>query len=395
MSDVNQIKVDTIKKEPCMIKFQVELSEQYVNTETDNAYKYIQTKAKLPGFRAGKVPMEQVRKHFVKEARETVITKLISDSVSQIIKDHELQPAVEPKVSELKFEFNQPMKFQLEIEMVSKFEPKDYKKIGLTKKIKPITEKDIDKIVTTLRERNAFLVDTTETIANATHYVVIDFEATIISKPDKVEKQNGVLLNLAEPFIIPGLNEKILGMKISERCEFELTIPENHGNKDLANQKVKFVVVLKQIREKKLPEVNEEFAKMLGADTVLVMNQKIKESLEEESAKQQRFDLEGQIKDHLIKRNNFMIPKTLVEERLETFIKDLHQIYIQRRGNQEEWDKNLPQLRERHHKTAEENVKLGFIFSAIAKKESVELKDEKIYQYILEHAHIKEVVDKK
>lgn len=433
-------KVEVLNSDSCQTTFTVELPEREINRVTEETYESLQSRVSVPGFRRGKVPMEIVQKQFSSQARKEVIEQLISRSVSEIIKEKNLKPIVSPQVSELKFEFGAPCKFQLTIEYPPQFEPRGYKKIVLEKKIKKITEKEIEKVIISLQERNAYLVESTEETARKEHYLLVDYEifldsprpSLVSNSSERVSEASNTsplfglnslrsepsglktglkplkslknqLFNLSQPDLLPGLAEQLIGSKKGELREVKITFPQDYPKKELVGKEAILRIKINALKEKKLPIVNEDFARDLNFSSLEEMKLKIKENLEKFEKERVEREVKNQISEHLVKTNSFPLPPSLIERELESILREMYKFYqgMNRSGLHQAqnlteeaitsfWEKNLPSLKERYRPEAEKRVRLSLVLLAIAEKEKIEPEEEKIFDFLIKNAKIKE-----
>src|SRR5271167_2401029 len=148
-------KTKKLKEEGCVITLQVEVPPTKLQEATQNMLVRLQGQAKVPGFRPGKAPLEVVEKHFAGHAKEKAVDQLLRESVTDALKEHQLQPIATPSVHSLQMNPGKPLVFQVDVETPPKFQPKNYKKLPITRKKYPPTEKDVNQRLDELREGNA------------------------------------------------------------------------------------------------------------------------------------------------------------------------------------------------------------------------------------------------
>jgi trigger factor len=383
-------KVEVLNSDSCQTTFGVELPEKEVKRVTEETYHSLQLRVSIPGFRRGRAPLEIVQKQFVSQAREEVIEQLISYSVSEIIKEKNLKPIVSPRVSNLKFQFGKPFNFNLVIESRPQFEPKEYKKIILEKKIKKITEKDIEKVVISLQERNAYLVESNEEIVKKEHHLLVDYEIFLDENSVPLESLKNQLFDLSQPDLIPGLKEQLVNAKKGELKEIKITFPGDYPKKELAGKEAILKIKINALKEKKLSPVNDDFARDLNFSSLEEMKLKIKENLEKFEEERAQKEIKNQISEYLLKNNSLPLPPSLVEKELESILGEMYKFY-QTQNLTDLWEKNLPQLKEKYRPEAEKRVHLSLLLLGIAEKEKIEPQEEKIFDFLIKNAKIKEM----
>jgi len=387
-------KVEVLNSQPCQIVFSVELSHKEVEEMTDKTYQSLQSRVSIPGFRRGKVPLEIVKTQFVSQARAEVIEQLIACSVKEILEEKNLQPIVSPQIRDLKFQFNEPCSFHLIIESRPVVSPQGYKKIVLEKKIKKISEKDIEKVILSLQERNAYLVESGKDMVEKENYLLVDYEIFLDKNSPPLDTLKNQLLNLSQPDLIPGLTEQLIGVKKGEVKEIKVTFPNDYPRKEFAGKEAILRIKINALKEKKLPIVNDDFARDLNFSSLEEMCLKIKENLEKFEEERARREIKNQISEHLLKANFPPLPPSLVEKELELILQEMYKFY-QAQNLTDLWEKDFLQLKERYRPEAEKRVRLSLLLLAIAEKEKIDPKEEKIFDFLIKNAKIKQVKEEK
>jgi trigger factor len=366
------VKVKVIKEEACELTLSVELPKDEVEKETESVFQDIQGRASLPGFRTGKAPIELVRKNFSERARQTVLENLIGRSAMQVLRERKLQTIDTPKVEKISFEPGKPLSFQMKVEKDPELKIKDYKGLKLNQKPSDVTEDQVTKTLEELRERNAALVQSAAEKVAKNHFAVIDFEGKIDEKAFPGGSAKNYLLDMTAPQTIAGFSEGILDAKLNEVRSVKATFPADYPQKQWAGKEAVFQVTVKEIKEKKLPALDEEFAKDLGLASLAELKQKVRESLEKEATDKADKELEDQIFQALLDRNTFSVPPTLVEHRTQALIRRTRQA-LERQGLVAPNDPKAEEaLRERVRPQAERDVRLSYLLKAIAEQEKLE-----------------------
>jgi len=368
-------KTKVLKEEPCEITFSVEIPKEEVIRETDSVFQQIQTRASLPGFRTGKAPMELVRKNFTERARQSVLENLVSRAAGQVLRDRKLQTIDTPRVEKIEFELGKPLSFQMKIEKDPEVKAKDYKGIKVTRPSTDVTDEKVDKTLDELRERNASLIASTAAKIDKNHFVVIDFEGKIDGKPLPGGSAKNHLLDMTSPQTIAGFSEGLLGASVAEQRPVTVTFPADYARKEWAGKQAVFDVSVKEIKEKKLPALDDEFAKDLGLASLAELKLKVRENLEKEETARADKDVEEQIYQYLLDHHSFTVPPTLVEERLRVLTQRALS-GLQRQGLIQAGDKQAEStLREKTRPQAEKDVRLSYLLKAVATQEKLEPTD--------------------
>jgi trigger factor len=366
------LKIKVVKEEACEITLSVELSKDEVAKETESVFQDIQTRASLPGFRTGKAPIDMVRKNFSERARQTVLENLVSRSASQVLRERKLQTIDTPRIEKISYEPGKPLSYHMKAEKDPELKVKDYKGIKLTQKSAVVTDDQVTKTLEELRERNATLVQTPAEKVAKNHFAVVDFEGKIDGKTFSGGSAKNYLLDMTAPQTIAGFSEGILDAKVNEVRSVKAAFPMDYPQKKFAGKEAVFEVTVKEIKEKKLPALDEEFAKDLGLASLAELKQKVRESLEKEATDKADKELEDQIFQALLDKNTFSVPPTLVEHRTQSLIRRTR-MALERQGLVQGNDPKAEEaLRERVKPQAEKDVRLSYLLKAIAEQEKLE-----------------------
>ncbi len=387
------VKVKVVKEEACEITLSLELSKEEVSKETDAVFQDIQSRASLPGFRTGKAPMDMVRKNFSQRANQTVLENLVSRSASQVLRERKLQTIDTPKVEKINFEPGKPLSFQMKVEKDPELKVKDYKGLKVNQKSSAVAEDQLSKALAELQERNATLIQSTADKVGKNHFIVVDFEGKIDGKTFRGGSAKNYLLNMESPQTIAGFSEGLLGAALNEERTVTPQFPADYPQKEFAGKKASFQVTIKEIKEKKVPAMDDELAKDLGLASLSELKQKMRESLEKEAKDRTDKEVEEQIFQGLLDKNTFTVPPTLVEHRTTALIRRT-KTALERQGLVQPNDEKADQaLRERVKPQAEKDVRLSYLLKAIAEQEKLENVDEEIES--LKKKALEETKDKK
>ena len=299
----------------CTKDVQVEVPADRVQTRVDAIYNRISQEAKLPGFRKGKVPMDVIKKEYKSNVRDQVLQYELPEFFREAIKDQKLNPVAQPRITELNFEEGAPLKFIARVEVKPFFELKTYKGIKIKKDESPIGEADVDKTLNDLRERGAQFIPVEDgRAAQKDDMVVVDFDGKIDSKPFKGGKATRYPVVLGGGNMMKEFEAALMGMKKGESKTFPMKFPDDYFGKEVAGKDSEFTVMVHELKEKKLPMIDNDFAKEVGGvETVAELRQKIEQDIKAHRGAEQRMKSTDQIADQLIKDHPFDIPDSLID----------------------------------------------------------------------------------
>ncbi len=358
--------------------------------ETQKAYEEISKKiasvARIPGFRPGKAPMGLIRSRFKNEIKDELIQDLLPKSYDEAVKSRELKPLALPHIENLNFEVGQPLLYEAVFEVAPDFEVKDYKDLKLEKKIAPVSDEDVDKAIGQLRENAARFIPVENRAAASGDQLAVDIEGTPVNKdtneplPEERVKEQGVSVTLGDAVTLPEFTDSLAGAAIGETREFLVRYPEDFGRKEFAGKSIQYRVTVRGIKEKKLPPLDDEFAKELGqeCETIDQLRKQSRKDLEHRSEHETENSLREQAVTQLLQHNRFEVPEVLVEKRighkLQHFAYDLARQGVDVSRSGINWQKVREGLRE----SSEREVRAALILDRIAKAENLEPSDDEV-----------------
>lgn len=358
----------------CKKELQMEISSEEASREFEKTLKRYAQKAKIKGFRPGKAPKDMVKRLFHSEIKSSVIDSLVPKALQQELKKQNINPVDTPVIKELNFEEGQPLQVKAQLEIWPDFELPDYKNIKVKKKTSSVSQKEVENSLRELQARSAQYIPVEKRGIQNGDYVVAEFKGRDknTNKFLPTEKANFIVGHENNP---SELNENILGMKPQEEKTFDVSHSQDHSNQRLAGKDVEYTVKILSVKEQKLPEINDDFAKDLGNyDNLENLKKHIKEELEKSKENAQRNETANEIIQKISDLLNLNLPETVVEKEQQAVLKRFLSSYGQANPNQEEMEK----LKSEARKKAEQNIKNHLILNKIAQKEQIEISEEEI-----------------
>lgn len=357
----DKAKFKKLKEDGCIVTFSAEIPAGKVSDEAHTLLLRIQQRARIPGFRPGKAPLELVKKQFAAHAREEVLDQLIRKYVPEGLRELNLRPVAVPSVEAATFDEGKPATFQVRVEVSPKVAPKDYLKIPVQRKSYPATEETLQARLEELREANARLERAPEESVGKNHYVVIDYAAAREGKPLPNARGESELVDMSSEQTLEGLSAGLVGLKRGETKE----IPVKIGGGDAA-----LTVTVKEIKQKVLPPLDSEFAKDMGFAEISELKAKLKAVMEEEGRAKADREVTQQIEEALLKANRIPLPPSVVEAQLEHMIERLGRQLLGPKG---QWKpEQLEDLKAKLRPKAEDEARISYILPAIAEKEKLQ-----------------------
>ena len=311
--------INTIKK-----KMNVEVPEDQVIKEVDSFYRELSRKAKIKGFRPGKVPRNILERHFKDYVKAEVIQKLIQESYPQALSEAKLHPVSNPLIDPGEMEGGKPFQYAATIEIKPEIKLEGYIGLKIEGKKEGVKDEEVEERLKNLQNLHAQLKTVSDPRpVQPGDFVILDYEASMENKLLDEGKTTDFTVEVGSGRFITDFEKKLVGMKSDEEKEIEVTFPEDYGYKKWAGKTLSFHVKIKEVKEKILPILDDEFAKDLGDYSSL---EDLRLKLREEIEKEKKLILERQLKDQMVEQllqaNSFEIPESLVEEQTQTLVSD-------------------------------------------------------------------------
>lgn len=356
------------------------------------AYKEMAPKIKIPGFRPGKVPMNVVEKMygpevFYEEAANILIMPQYVDAVREAVEaDPFFQPIARPDFDIVQIEKGKEFIFKAVVDTKQKVELGEYKGIEIQEIDGEVTDKEIDQYIDTIRDKQAevkTITDDKRVALKEGDTANINFVGKKDGEPFAGGSAEGYDLVIGSKSFIPGFEEGMVGMKIEEVRNIELSFPEDYYVTDLAGQPVVFEVTLNEIKRKTLPELNDEFVKdVSNFETVEAYKEDIKKMLTEEKAAEIKNRYKAEVAVKVTEQSDVVAPESQVKAEAENFMNDIKFQMSQQGISLEDYVKltngNMEDIEKECTARAESFVKQNIVFEAIAEKEGMDISDEEL-----------------
>ncbi len=368
----------------CRRELELEIPAEDVTKATERVAKEIARVARVPGFRPGKAPVALIKRRFAEDIKGEVLQSLVPEKVEKAVAEQKLNPVSQPQVDKLDFNEGQPLKFRAVFDVLPDFELGSYKGLEIEMPAMDITDEDVNKALEENRERAAaFAPAEGRPVENG------DFaQLKLIGTPQdggEPLQADSVLCHVGAEETMEPFNENLRGANIGDHKEFDVDYPADYPDEKLAGKKFHYSADVTGIKTKKLPELNDDFAKDVSDATTLdELKTKIRESLEHQRDHRQKDLQRERVIGELVKLHEFPVPDSLVQQqmdvRLERVVRSLAQQGVDPRAVNLDW----AALRGRQADRAKDDVKAELIIDRIASVEKIDVTEEEI-QHELEH----------
>lgn len=363
------------------VKLDLEISNNYFRKSINKAYKNISRSAKIPGFRKGKVPYQIIDINF---GKEYVLSEAASISISElypkIVTDTDLKPIDYPEVNITQLDENLPLAFEITVDVEPKPKLPEYKGIEVSAISTEITEDDLQKSIDNIRARFATLEPVEEgKVVEKGDYVIIDFDGRVDGKEFEGSSVEDYVLEVGSGVLFEELENSLLGMKKGEGKKVALTLPADFEDKNLAGKKAEYSILLKEIKRRVIPELNQEFIEIIGDyKSVEEFKEGIRKMLVDYKKRIRRNFMAVQILDYLVENTKLDVPTIMIENRVKQIKKDIDEALEEHKVSRENYLKALGTTEDRFEQEIREralrDVKEYLILKALDEEEKENIK---------------------
>ncbi len=365
----------------CKREIELDIEADEVTKEFERIVTQFSSRAKIPGFRPGKAPRDIIKQRFYPEIKESLFNSLIPKALSGELKTQNLNPVGMPVVNDLHFKEGQPLHLKAQFEVWPEFNLPGYKKIKVKNKKVSVTDQEINQSLEELRLRSAQYIPVEGRGVLEEDYVVAEMKGKDL-KTKKFLPQEKVVILAGHAENEELLNKKLIGSMPGEENNFTLDYDKNHQNKKLAGKKIEHNLKVISIKEKKIPALDDEFAKELGEfENLKDLKEKIKKEIISSKEKATKQDMAEEIIKKISDKLSIGLPEVLVEQEYMAIMRRLLSSPTQQDIKKED----LEQLKSEGKKKAEQNLKNHLILKKIAEKENLKVSDQEM------HEHFKEI----
>ncbi|HWP57189.1 MAG TPA: trigger factor [Candidatus Acidoferrales bacterium] len=373
------MKVDIDVMSQVRRKIRVELPPEVVAREFSEVYGRMVRRARVKGFRPGKVPRRVLEGIYGDEVRSEVLTHLVENSLREVFRERGLTVVSRPQVDADDLAEGKAFAFSAIVEVKPDIEVHDYLGMELTRVKLRATEAEVDRALAALRDQHAHLEpvgEDHERVA-AGDFVLVDFSATVDGKPIPGGKAENHLVEVGSGGALPEFENALIGLKPNVPQQVTVTFPNDYSNRELAGKTAQFAVTVREIKKKVLPPLDDEFAKDVGeAATLAELRAKVRQRLDERLAQLQERELKEEILKRLIDAHAFDLPPAMIERQLE-FLTDRAA-----RGRAPAQGEAGDEARQRLRAQAERQVRARLIVEKIAERENISVSDAEIQQRV-------------
>ncbi|MBQ7633010.1 MAG: trigger factor [Alphaproteobacteria bacterium] len=342
---------------------------------------------KMPGFRAGHAPKAMIEQKYRPSVLGEVLDDMVRNAVNQVIIENKLRPAATPDIKIEKFEDGKDIEFTMETEVIPEIKLGDFSKISLKKYTAKVPAEEIEKAVKYMAEsrRNTAKVEK-DRAAQKGDIVIIDFVGSIDGVEFNGGKGSNYPLELGSNSFIPGYEDQLIGHKAGETVNVKTTFPAEYHAKELAGKEALFVTTIKELREYVPTEINDEFAKAVGAKDLADLKAQVESHIANNYSTTSHIKLKRDLLDVLDKEYKFEIPQKLVDAEYQMIEKQYQAAKANNRLDEADKNRDEKDILAEYKDIALRRVKLGLLLSEVGNINKITLSADDINKAIINEA---------
>jgi trigger factor len=364
----------------CRRELDLEIPAEEVSKAMERVAKEFARIANVPGFRRGKAPISLIRRRFADDIKGEVLQSLVPERVEKAVAEQKLTPVSQPQVDKLDYAEGQPLKFRAVFEVLPDFELGNYKGLEIEIPAIDVTDEDVAKTLEEMRERAAAFAPVEGRAVENNDFAQLKLLGTPAGGGDPLQADS-VLCHIGAEETMAAFNENLRGAKVGEHKNFDVIYPADYPDAKLAGKTYHYAAQVLGIKTKKLPELNDEFAKDVSdAATLDELKKKVREDLEHQRDHKHKELLHEKVLAAIVKLHDFPVPEALVEHqmdvRLERVVRSLAAQGVDPRAVNVDW----VTLRRRQQERAADDVKAELIVDRIATAENIDVTEQEVDQ---------------
>ncbi|MCI0338392.1 MAG: trigger factor [Acidobacteria bacterium] len=371
VADISQSKKD----------LSIEVAADEVNAEFERTYEALSRTLKLPGFRPGRVPRGVVKQRFAKEVKDEVVGRLLPHALQHAIADRQLRVVGQPHIDEVSVNEGGTLKFKASVEVLPDFELKQYKGLNVTKRVRRITDEDVERVIKHWREESAEFVPVEDRPSEKGDFVSINLTGKYIDPPEEEDlKSEDVQIELGADSVQPEFDENLRGVKAGDVREFRVSYPEDFGAKGLAGKTLDFTTTVIAVRKKELPELDDNFAQEYGEyETIEQMREDVRKDLVKDADDRAEARMREELLEQILNAYEFDLPSSLVDRQATTRTQELAYLMMRNGVSPEtlreiDWEERMKEARTQ----AERDVRAALVIAHIGEAEEIKISEEEI-----------------
>ena len=379
---VVEVSADGLKRQ-----YKVTVPAEEIESRVKSRLQRLSQTIRMPGFRPGKAPLNLLRKQYGRSVMGEILEQAVDEGSKKAISDHQLKPALQPKVEVRSFDEGKDLEFAIDLELLPEVPAVDLGSVNLTRLVAEVEGGKVEEALQRLaRSRTTYKAPAEPRAARKDDRMVIDFTGRLDGETFEGGTGQDFPLTLGSGSMVPGFEGQLEGAMPGETRTVTVTFPENYAAEKLRSKEVVFEVSVKEVQEPEPITVDDAFAKALGLEDLEALKRNIKERLEHEYRSVARARMKRELLDKLAQSYEFGVPPGMVELEFEGIWRQLRE-EMERTGQSFESEGETEEsAREEYRRIAERRVRLGLILSDIGVKNDIKVEGQELQQAVLREA---------
>ena len=376
-TDINE---NATKESATKREIVVEIPVEDVARQTDSLIQKYQKVARIPGFRRGHVPASIIRQRFSEEIKTDMVEALIPRFFRREAERLSLHPVSQPRVTDLHVHDGEPLRFKAAFDVLPEIKLEGYQELRADKPEIAVSEDDVERALTDLRERHASFNPVEGRALADGDFAQVSLDGNPKTGEGQPVHMDEVLVEIAGQNTMPEFTEHLRGSNAGDERTFDVNYPEDTQDKRLAGKTFSYAVKVKSIKQKSLPELNDDFAKQLGNfQTVDDLRKAVREQIESERKHEAEHAAKDKLVQELIQRNDFEVPDSLVEQQIDIRLeRGLRALAAQGLTAEQMKKMDLQRLRAGQREQAIHDVKAALLLERVAEEENIQVSNEEL-----------------
>lgn len=363
-----------IEVSPTRRKLEVEVSPERVIAEYDQVLERYRRQVKLKGFRQGMAPRALVESVYREDIERSVTNSLVPNVLEEVLRENNIIPVDTPQIKDITFKTGKPLTFTSEFDVWPEVAVPDFRKIKLTKKKPRVTQKDIEATLKQLQQRSTQYLPVEKRAVKEGDFVILEIQGKNLATKRFLPKEK-VTVMAGHEENDPQLNQAIIGKKVGDTVTFTVEYPPDSPHRRLAGKTIEYHLKITGVKEKKVPPLNDNFAREWGDfSTLEELKKKIKEELTEAKKEEERRETEEELINKLLEEVNIDVPASVIEKEQIAILRRWLSEQPQRSISQEDY----AQLQQLAREEAERTIKRQLLLTKIAQEEKIELNSQEL-----------------
>ena len=377
------VKVEIKKQKENEVKLQIEVDKVKINSKLDKVYNDTSYKIKIPGFRKGRIPKNILNLHLGKDYfYDKTSEELIPECYLEAIKKIDIKPINQPEIKVIQIEENKPLIFEANVQVMPEIKLGSFDKISIKKEDLKVTAGDVKNEIMRIQENQAKLNVVENRKSKKNDFLVIDSQGYIEGKAIKGSKVEKQMVQLGKN-TAPEFNDKLIGCSAGDEKEIKILVPKDVKDKKIAGKEIIYKVKVIEIKEKELPELNEDFVKAMGNyKTLDDFKKDIKDKLEKQVEMVNKNNYEGKLLEKVTAICEVKVPKVLIEREMEYMMKSLEDDLKSKGLSIQDYYKSIKTDEEKVKKeykiVAEKRIKQELVLDKISQVENLQVTEKEI-----------------